>query len=365
MTIRIATFNLENLYARFDFAGKVNREARIVGTYAVTDKSAYEAVRMAFEAVASDDMRQLTALALADTRADLVCLQEVDSQQALDVFYANYLYPVLRQIFARAAKGWSEAERQARDPAFFYDHRHVITGNDTRGIDVGVLANRPVSTRSHAELTYECLDGAPLDWAAIAAHGIKREDRVLRRDCLAIDIEVEGAPLTIFNCHFKSMTPNHPHGDGRADSQPLRAAEVWAVRQLIEARFGGALAESNWVICGDFNDFYEVDGVPTRHSALGPLLADGFAVDPMQARALDDRWTHYYPEGDAYVQLDYILLSPRLARANPLAVPEILRKGLPWRVPRLEHAPRYPRIGWARPKASDHCPVVIEINVPK
>jgi endonuclease/exonuclease/phosphatase family metal-dependent hydrolase len=365
MSIRIATFNLENLYARFDFAGKVNRESRVVGTYAVADKSEYETVRMAFEAVASDDVRQLTALAIADTCADVVCLQEVDSEQALDVFYSNYLHPVLRQRFAQATKAWGEDERRAGDARFFYDHRHVLTGNDTRGIDVGVLSRTPVAVKSNAALTYDFIADAPLDWDALTARNIKREDRILRRDCVVTEVDVDGAPLTIFNCHFKSMSPNGRNGDGRVDSQPLRAAEVWAVRRLIEQRFAGAPQNANWVVCGDFNDFCEVDGAPARHSALGPLFADDFAIDPMRRRPAHDRWTHYYAEGDAHVQLDYILLSPRLAAANPHVAPEILRKGLPWRVPRLENAPRYPRIGWARPKASDHCPVVIELEVPK
>ena len=365
MSIRIATFNLENLYARFDFAGRVTREARVVGTYAVADKSDYETVRMAFEAMASDDMRQLTALAIADTRADVVCLQEVDSQQALDVFYGNYLYPVLRQRFAQETKGRSEDERRAGAAGFFYDHRHVLNGNDTRGIDVGVLSRAPVTLQSHAALTYDFIADAPLDWALLESRNISRDSRILRRDCVVMETEVDGAPLTIFNCHLKSMSAFGPHRDGRADSQPLRAAEVWALRKIVEQRFQGAPQDANWLICGDFNDFCEVDGTPARHSALGPLFDGGFAVDPMRRRPVHDRWTHYFPEGDAHVQLDYILLSPRLAAANPHVAPEILRKGLPWRVPRLEDAPRYPRIGWARPKASDHCPVVIEIDVPK
>ncbi|MDB5651475.1 MAG: putative exo/endo phosphatase [Hyphomicrobiales bacterium] len=365
MPIRIATFNLENLYARFDFAGKVNREDRVVGSYAITEKPAYESIRMSFEAVASDDVRQSTALAIADTGADVICLQEVDSQQALDLFYDHYLYPVLRQKFGQASKTWSDAERRARDAAYFYDQRHVISGNDTRGIDVGVMANRAVTLRSNAELTYAFLVNAPLDWAALDARGIKRTDRVLRRDCVAAEADVDGVPLTIFNCHFKSMSSVTRGGDGRAETQPLRLAEVWAVRKLIEQRFAGQARDANWVLCGDFNDFPEVDGVKTRHSALGPLLDDGFAINVMERRLPLDRWTHYYPEGDAHVQLDYILLSPRLAAANPDVVPDVLRKGMPYRVPRLEGAPRYPRIGWARPKASDHCPVVIALEVPR
>lgn len=363
MPIRIATFNVENLYARFDFSGKVSREKRIVGAYAIEEKSDYELVRMTFDAVASDDVRQLTALAVADAAADVICLQEIDSQQALDVFYDNYLHAVLRQKFARATKGWSEEERRARDAEFFYDHRAVISGNDTRGIDVGVMANRPTKLRSHADLTYAFLEGLPLDWDLFARRGLRRQDRVLRRDCVSIEVDAGGAPLTIFNCHFKSMSRLTPGGDGRAETQPLRLAEVWAVRRLIERRFGGEPHLANWVVCGDFNDFLEVDGVATRHSALGPLLDDGFAVDPMKRLPASERWTHYYPEGDAHVQLDHILLSPRLAADNPEALPEIFRKGMPHRVPRLDGAPRYPRVGWSRPKASDHCPVAIELVV--
>jgi hypothetical protein len=79
---------------------------------------------------------------------------------------------------------------------------------------------------------------------------------------------------------------------------------------------------------------------------------------------------------EEHVQLDYLLLSPALAVANPEPAVEIVRRGLPYRVPLDPHHPdrsvaylatradRYPRIGWDRPKASDHCPLVIEIDVP-
>ncbi len=63
-----------------------------------------------------------------------------------------------------------------------------------------------------------------------------------------------------------------------------------------------------------------------------------------------------------YRQLDYLLASPALARKNREAVPEILRAGQPFRAMRHK-GHRYPRIGWDRPKASDHCPMVVELTL--
>lgn len=178
---------------------------------------------------------------------------------------------------------------------------------------------------SNAALTYDFVADAPLDWAALEAQGAARTQRLFKRDCLMVETEHDGAPLTLFVCHFKSMQPASAGGDGRADTQAVRAAEVWAVRRLIERRFGQDVARANWAICGDFNDFLVAEGVAARHSALAPLFIDGFCVNVVERLAPQERWTHYYTGGDAYVQLDYICLSPALAAANPDALPEIER----------------------------------------
>ncbi|MBL8589503.1 MAG: endonuclease/exonuclease/phosphatase family protein [Methylobacteriaceae bacterium] len=363
MTIRIATFNVENLYSRFDFTGKVARERRIVGAYAIEDPQEYDLVRKSFEAVASDDMRQLTALAIADTQADIVCLQEVDSEDALNLFYEAYLRPVLRQRFGAATKGLDREQRDHVSPAWFYDWRRVVPGNDSRGIDVGVLSRFPVTVVSNANLTYEFVRELEPDWPALEALSASRDGRLFRRDCLEIEVATGGEPLTLFNCHFKSMQPLARGGDGRLDTMLLRRAEARGVRRIIERRFGVEGARrANWAICGDLNDFVAIEGVAAPGGALGPLLDDGFAVDPMTRLPPEERWTHYFAADDLYVQLDYLLLSPALAAASP-AAPQVVRAGQPFRVPRLEGAPRYPRTGWARPKASDHCPVAMPLEL--
>ena len=123
---------------------------------------------------------------------------------------------------------------------------------------------------------------------------------------------------------------------------------------------------------------------PAEPGGLDPLFGD-FAVNPVAALPARERWTSYFRQlplngraADAqHVQLDYILLSPALVAAHPEPRVELLRRGLPYRVPldpadpdrSIAHlstrADRYPRVGWDRPKASDHCPLVVEIDLPE
>jgi predicted extracellular nuclease len=364
MNIRIATFNVENLFSRFDFSGRAQRERRLLGGYDFENPAQFELARMVFTAVHADDIRQLTALALAETNADIVCLQEVDNEDSLEVFYDNYLKPVLHQQFGTAGKGLTFEEKQAVSARFFYDWRHVLSGNDRRGIDVALLSRREVALRSHAGLTYDFLSDLNLDWQALTAAGEKPEKRIFRRDCLEVNVDLGTTVLTLFVCHFKSKQTGYLGRDSAAATNPIRHAEALAVRRIIEQKFGDRIASAHWAICGDFNDFAYVDGKAVACPALAPLLEGGFAVNVIDRLPADERWTHYHPNSDEHVQLDYILLSPALAAANAQAVPEVIRRGQPWRVPRLADVPRYPRVGWHRPKASDHCPVVIEIDIP-
>jgi predicted extracellular nuclease len=170
-----------------------------------------------------------------------------------------------------------------------------------------------------------------------------------------VHVQVGEKALPVFVCHFKSMDPD------REKTREWRVAESAAVRRILERRFPDP-AGADWAVVGDLNDYTENDGAPDPNHALAPLLDGGFAVDAVKRIAdVKDRWTHFFPDERAYHQLDYVLLSPALARKNKEAVPRILRQGLPYRAERYQ-GPRYPRIGWDRPKASDHCPVVIDLR---
>jgi predicted extracellular nuclease len=369
MSLRIATFNVENLMSRFDFSGYRNQLNldRSLALYQIKDEAQFRLLEQARTVAHTDDTRQLTALAIADTRADIIVLQEVDNIEALKAFEYGYLFKMV-----------GEGYRQ----------KYTSTGNDSRGIDVAVMMREEtrhgqriefVRMTSHATVTFEEFG---LHTPELAGLGIQPFERIFRRDCLEIDVTVGGRPLTIYAVHFKSMGGQRDNMPGRDATMPVRLAEAKATRRIIETRFGKDFASTKrWLICGDFNDYrqkiaiagdavggYTFTPVDEAVSCLDALLADGFAVNVVERRDLLDRWTLYHTRGPQerhLCQLDYLLLSPRLAEENGKAVPDIVRRGQPWRTifPPGQEVERYPRAGWDRPKASDHCPVAVTLDI--
>jgi endonuclease/exonuclease/phosphatase family metal-dependent hydrolase len=384
-SIRLATFNLENLYTRSLFwDGDTEKGGgHLIGNVYFEDPAEGRTARRIAEAVLSDDKCQLTARALLETQADIVALQEVDNEHALRTFRRSYLNKLDGPFVAQAMKSWLAAhpgappaevdiQRRALIARVGYEHMSVVEGNDGRGIDVGVLSRlRFERVVSHREKTFAELDA----WIpGMEAYREKRHglpiaftpaDRVFKRDCLQVEFLVGGAPFTLFVCHFKSMS------DGREASRIMRQAEATAVRRIVSDRFGGRPEQANWAVCGDFNDYHEIDGdtrlVSLRTgepspAGITPLLADGFSHDVVSRLPARERWTTYHAPDDSYAQLDYILISPGLARSNPDARPDIIRSGQPWRALRHDGY-RLPRVGWDRPKASDHCPVAVTLKL--
>lgn len=369
MSLRLATFNVENLMNRFDFSGYRNQlnEDRTLALFEISSEAEYRMLEQARAIAHADDNRQLTALAIAETRADIICLQEVDNIEALKAFEYGYLFKMVGQG---------------------YQHKYTTSGNDSRGIDVAVMMRAETShgepiefvrMTSHAHVTFEEFG---LHTPELAELGQEPFERIFRRDCLEIDVKIGGKPLTIYSVHFKSMGSPRNGLNGREATMPIRIAEAKAVRRIIEERFGkDHAADKRWVICGDMNDYrqrlviggdayqgYDFTIANDSDSCLNVLLGDGFAENIVERRPEMERWTLYHTRGPQerhLCQLDYILLSPALARKNAAAMPDIIRRGQPWRTifPPGQEVERYPRAGWDRPKASDHCPVAVTLDI--
>lgn len=327
-SIRIATFNVENLLQRFNFYsyGQLTKERALELLGIDAQNQDYMLLRKATAVMLTDDSRQQTAQAIRDTGAQVICMQEVENRDILDDFNEFYLKRTMNLHY-----GW----------------RRVIEGNDIRGIDVGVMSENRIYVYSHADITF---DEFGLFNDELADYGLNGGDKIFRRDCLEVRLKVDDKPLALFVCHFKSMS-----GD-RDKTRCVREAEAKAVRKIIENKFGGDAANADWVILGDLNDYLE-----GNHS-LGALFENGFSVNLVERLPDKDRWTHYYSPDESKHQIDYILVSPGIAKKNPKAKPDIIRGGQPYRVPEID-VDRYPRIGLDRPKASDHCPVAVTLEI--
>lgn len=308
-TIRVATFNVENLFARFRFGEGIEpQEANKEGW--TVDKTAFHPLSMADKA--------LTGAAVQEIAADVLCLQEIENVDTLKHFRARAL-------------GGSAA----------YPYVAGIDGNDPRLIDVAVLSRLPiVHVRSFQHLRDP-------DQPA-------RE--VFSRDCLQVGIEwpAPGQVLTLYVQHFKSML------GGRAQTAGRRRLQARTVKKIITERFGDNAGGHRFIVCGDFNDYMTTDdqGEP----AIGDLVEWDQVDNVINRLPGEERWTHYFKGRDHYSQLDYLLVSRSLAAANP-GPPEIMRKGLPLRAARYT-GERFNGVGFDNPKASDHCPAVITLHQP-
>ncbi|MDF1609363.1 endonuclease/exonuclease/phosphatase family protein [Hoeflea sp. YIM 152468] len=367
MSVRIATFNAENLMSRFDFSGFRNelRQDRVSQLYEFTSEAQYRQAEIARAVSLTDDTRQLTALAIAEADADILCLQEVENLDTLHRFEYGYLFKMIGDG---------------------YRHKVLIEGNDSRGINLALMTRdktldgAPIDVldvTSHAHLSYEAMGLYTPD---LEGHA-HPNDKVFKRDCLEVDVRIGTKRLTIYVVHFKSMGSSRNGIDGRTGTSPVRMAEARGVRKIITDRFGANGGGKRYVIAGDFNDYSEklvITGdrrngyqfVPEQAEggAVRLLTAGGFAENVVARRPELDRWTLYHTRGPQerhLCQLDYLLASPALTRSNRDRLPDIVRAGQPWRTlfPEGQQVDRYPRTGWDRPKASDHCPVAMSFDM--
>lgn len=306
-TIRVATFNVENLFARWKFKAGVDPEE--------ANRRGWIVEEALFEELGKED-KAITAAAIKEIAADVLCFQEVENVETLKKFRSKLL-------------GGLTA----------YPYVAGIDGNDPRLIDVAVLSKRPiVHVRSYQHLR---------DTNGSTA-------RLFSRDCLEVGIDVDGTLVTLFANHLKSMI------NTREETRPKRERQAAGVKQIIEERFGANPGGEKFIVLGDMNDYPEED--EQGRSGITELVGWDQVENVIdRIPDPDDRWTHFYSKKKDYKQLDYILVSKSLAAASD-AVPEIMRKGAPLRAVRYT-GPRFDGVGEDKPKASDHCPMVMPIEV--
>jgi len=122
--------------------------------------------------------------------------------------------------------------------------------------------------------------------------------------------------FTLITAHLKSKRPIP-----EADEGDLRQEEAKVLREKIEARFA-ANPNVNLVVLGDLNDTKDAASTKEvigrgKHKLVDTRPAERNGDELFGSRTLEQRnvtWTHYYAKEDLYSRIDYILLSPGMAR---------------------------------------------------
>jgi endonuclease/exonuclease/phosphatase family metal-dependent hydrolase len=182
-----------------------------------------------------------------------------------------------------------------------YPHSEIAFGWDTN-IQVAVLSRFPIiARRFHTNDSY-LLSGRRIH---------------VSRAFLEADIQVNPHySFTLLTSHLKSRRQSIV-----ADEGEMREQEAILLREKIDARLKTS-RDVNLVVLGDLNDVR--DSKSTR-AVIGrrPALVDTRPAErngdnlPNPIPRYDPRnitWTHFFGKEDTYSRVDYILLSPAMAR---------------------------------------------------
>ena len=161
---------------------------------------------------------------------------------------------------------------------------------------------------------------------------------------------MEEKTLSLYVNHLKSMM------GGRASTRARREEQAGWVAEIVSQRWQALGHVGNFVVVGDMNDYVD------NETSLTALVEHPGLVNVVERLPEQERWTHYWAGGNEYRQLDYLLLSRGLAEANAASQPVIMREGLPFRAERYT-GERFTDVGEDAPKASDHAPLAIDIEL--
>lgn len=236
MRVSVGTFNVNNLFSRYNFELKATAEGLGAGNVPYTkvreavDELGTQRIEYRSAALHRKDPadRQAVADRIRAMDLDVVALQEVEDIDTLRYFadheLDNGIYPYLM----------------------------LIEGNDPRLINVAVMSKYPI--------------GPSTTWQT-AFDPYKPSSRVFSRDLLQAEIlspDRQTVLFTLFVNHFKShyvpFFENQLAGAKAANESRREQAETAAL--IIERNF---TPESRYIVLGDFND-------PPDSAFLRPLV---------------------------------------------------------------------------------------------
>lgn len=292
MDLTIGTFNLNNLFTRWNFQASVPPGTELTEVVSINANSERRLRRFRGRVVNgkdADDRSEIAERILA-MDVDVLAVQEVENMEALNTFNSD-------------------------DLGGLYPHRLLLEGNDPRLIDVAVLSKLPLGPAVTHQTFPDPLTG----------------NRIFGRDLLQVDVLSPTRSrrlFTLFNAHMKSnFVDRRTHRTPEAQATAARSANDRRRRQSIataEIIEKATRPNSRYVFLGDMND--DPDSLHLAPVVASPALGMVDALIGVQTTrppkietsgppALDDRWTsRHRADGITEFRLfDQIWVSPALA----------------------------------------------------
>jgi len=294
MIITVGTFNLNNLFSRFNFQGNIENIPGIVqGGITLTFEQGQFAARTFLGGLVQEKKLEDTveiARRIRDVmNVDVLAVQEVEHIDILKQFNREHLQNL-------------------------YPYVALIEGNDQRFIDVGILSKFPIG---------------PITSHQMAVHPDDPGQRVFSRDLFqAVILNHNGEKLfTVYNTHLKShfvpFFEDQTQGAKAANLRRRRQAEV--ISTIISKM---ERPNSSYILLGDMNDPPDSEHLAPMLTVDNQSLYDAL-LDPIETRNSKPEtsgqgpgpqtkaWTHRFnppgPEFPQYQLYDQIWLSPALS----------------------------------------------------
>lgn len=254
MNITVGTFNLNNLFSRFNFQGAIETIRKADGAagsmtirYEFTDPDTYRIRTFLGQLVKAKDAADTAAIArrIVEMDVDVLAVQEVENVEMLRRFNRDYLNGL-------------------------YKHEILVEGNDARFIDVGLLSKLPVgAVTSHQATPDPARPGEP----------------IFGRDLLEAEILNPSRTrllFTVFNNHLKSKFV--PFGQdprrARIEADGLRRRQAEAISRIVGRRMR---RDARYLVTGDMNDLPDASTLQPMLTIDGRGLVNALA-NPQETR---------------------------------------------------------------------------------
>jgi len=292
MKVTVGTFNLNNLFSRYNFKAEISeikpKDAGLTIEYKFKDPESYKirAYKGKLVNAKAKEKTEMIAKRITEMDVDVLGVQEVEDIDTLKYFNKEYLKSM-------------------------YPYQVLIEGNAPRLIDVGLLSKFPI--------------GGITSWQR-ATHPDKPTEPVFGRELLEVEIldrDRKKKVFTIYNNHLKSnlIPPGQNKTEEEKKNKERRKQQAETISKIIKSGMGN---NDSFIILGDMNDMPDSEALNAFTGDTDLKMVNGLKdaketqpPKPDNPPPASQVWTHRYkPSGKAaqYELYDQIWLSQALAR---------------------------------------------------